>query len=77
MAKVITSRPPASKTLTALAGVVALQGQADLHDAPPQQDKTHRADQRKDERGEVLDHDQRVICGKGGQGKSCCYQRLP
>ena len=27
------------KALTALAGVVALQGQADLHDAPPQQDK--------------------------------------
>ena len=61
---------PASQrqeALAALAGVVALQRQTDLHNAPPQQDKTHRADQRKDECGEIFDHDQRVICGKGGQ----------
>lgn len=56
--------------MAALAGVVALQRQTDLHNAPPQQDKAHRADQRKDECGEIFDHDQRVICGKGGQGKN-------
>ncbi len=54
------------ETLAALAGVVALQRQTDLHDAPPQQDKPHRADQRKDECGEIFDHHQRVICSERG-----------
>ena len=56
--------------MAALAGVVALQRQTDLHNAPPQQDKPHRANQRKDERGEIFHDHQRVTGGKGGQGKN-------
>ena len=49
-AKVMTT-PPARvrKPLAALAGVVGLEGQADLHDTEAQQDHADGADQTEDE----------------------------
>ena len=53
-----------------LGGVVALEGEAHLDDAPAQQDQAHGADQAEDERGQVVDNGEGVAAsGGGGKGR--------
>ena len=58
------------KTVAALAGIVAGEREADLHDAPAQQDQTYGADQPKDEIREVVHHLDGVVGGKSRDGYS-------
>ena len=59
------------KTLRALAGVMALEGEAHLHDAPAQQDEAHSADDGEDKGVQIVHHLQRVAgLGKGRHGKT-------
>lgn len=55
---------------------MALEGQANLHDAPTQQDHTDGTDQRKDKRRKVVYHSERVIITgcKGCGGKTADTQ---
>ena len=52
------------KALTALGGVVALDGQAHLDNAPGHKDDAHGFDQAEDKRGQIVD-DGDGVCGKG------------
>ena len=59
---------PASQrqeALASLAGVVALERQADLHHAPAQQDNTYCANERKYKIRQIVNDSQRIVCGKG------------
>ena len=70
MAKVITSPARQSETLAALAaGHGSLQTEPTCN-APPQQDKAHRARISEKMNVERVPRPQRVICGKGGQGNA-------
>ena len=60
-------------TVGALGGVVALEGQANLQDAVPQQDQANGANQGKDEVGQIVDYTQGITAGggkSGGNGRS-------
>ena len=46
-----------------LTGIVGLEGEAHLHDAPAQQDQADGTDQAEDELTEVIDHSQRIAAG--------------
>ena len=55
------------EALGTLACVVALDGHADLDDAPAEDDNAYRLDCREDEVGEIVDHGDRIgVGGKGG-----------
>ena len=56
-----------------LGGVVALEGEAHLDDAPAQQDQAHGPDQAEDERGQVVDDGERVAT-LGGKGRETFAQ---
>lgn len=58
------------ETLRTLGRVVALEGEADLHHAPAQQDEADGADQGKDEVGQVVHHAQRIAGGKSRGGEA-------
>ena len=62
------------ETLRTLGGIVALEGEADLHHAPAQQDETDGTDQGKDEGGEVVHHPQRIAGGKSRGGETAGAQ---
>ena len=57
------------KAVCPLAGVMALQREANLHDAETQNDDADRADHGEDEVREVVHHLQRVIGINGNGGK--------
>src|SRR5699024_8736224 len=56
------------EALAALAGIMALQRQAHLNDAPAQQDQTDGTDDGEDEGTEVVDNGQRITVGKHRRG---------
>ena len=56
------------KAVGTLGGVVALEGEAHLDDAPAQQDQAHSADQAENELGQVVDDGERVAA-RSGRGK--------
>ena len=56
------------KAVGPLGGVVALEREAHLDDAPPKKDEAHRADEAKDEGGQVVDHGERIAPGARGKG---------
>ena len=58
------------ETLRTLGGIVALEGEADLHHAPAQKDEADGADQGKDKVGQVVHHAQRIAGGEGRDGKA-------
>lgn len=62
------------KTLRTLGGIVALEGKADLHHTPAQEDEADSANQGKDKGRKVVDHRQRIIGGKGRGGKTAGAQ---
>ena len=47
----------------ALAGIMGLEGQTHLHDAPAQQDQANGTDQAEDELTKVVHHSQRIAAG--------------
>lgn len=54
---------------------MALEGQADLYDTPAQQDHTNGTNQRKDKRGKVVHHSERIAAScKGCGGKAAGAQ---
>jgi len=54
-----------------LRGIVGLQGQAHLNNAPAQQDQADGTDQAEDELTQVIHHSQRIAgSGSGGHGQS-------
>ena len=55
------------ETLRTLGGIMALEGQTDLHDAPAQQDQSNGPDQGKDKGREVVDYIQRISGGKNSR----------
>ena len=50
-----------------LGGIMGLQGQANLDDAPAQQDQTDGADQAEDELRQVIHHSQGIAAGGRGR----------
>ena len=52
------------KALASLAGIVALKRQADLHNAPAQQDNAYCTDERKYKIRKIVNNRQRIVCGK-------------
>ena len=62
------------KSLGTLGRVVALEREANLHNAPTQQDETDGTDQGKDEGGEVVHHPQRIAGGKSRGGETAGAQ---
>lgn len=63
------------ETLRTLGGIMALEGQADLYDTPAQQDHTNGTNQRKDKRGKVVHHSERIAAScKGCGGKAAGAQ---
>lgn len=57
------------ETVGTLGGIMGLQGQADLDDAPAQQDQTDGADQAEDELRQIV-HDGQGIAASGSSGSS-------
>ena len=58
-----------------LRGIVGLQGQTNLDNAPAQQDQTDGADEAEDEGGQVVDYLQGVSgCGEGRHGHAHDYR---
>lgn len=54
---------------------MALEGQTDLYDTPAQQDHTNGTNQRKDKRGKVVHHSERIAAScKGCGGKAAGAQ---
>ena len=55
--------PPARvrEAVGPLGGVVTLEGEAHLNDAPAQQDQAHCPDQTENELRQIVDHFQRII----------------
>ena len=53
-----------------------LQRETDLNDTEAKQNKTDGTDKTEDEIGQIVDHGNRVACGKSGNAhtanKSCC-----
>ena len=47
---------------------MTLEGHADLHNAPAQNNQAHRADQAEDEVRKIVDNGDRVIRGEGRGG---------
>ena len=58
------------KTVGALGGIMAGEGQTHLDDAPAQQDQTYGADQAKDEIRQVVDDRDGIARGKGMDAQS-------
>ena len=58
------------EAVASLGGVMGLQGQTHLDNAPAQQNETHGPDQAEDKGTQVVDHGQRIIGSIGGHGQS-------
>ena len=54
------------ESIGTLAGIVGLEAEADLHNAPAKQNQADRTDEAEDKVAEVVDDGNGVACGKGG-----------
>ena len=58
------------KAVGALRGVVTLEREADLHDAPAEQDDADRADEPEHKRAQIVDDRKRIARCEGGNGEA-------
>ena len=61
------------KPLGALAGVMGLEREAHLDNAPAQENEANGPDKGEDERGEIAHNSQRVVCRQSCSRKNCDY----